>query len=103
MLHQLAFTYMYQTNTTTSWHINGGVLASIIIIAVILGIINIVAWWKTFTKAGRPGWAAIIPVYNYWVLFEISGKPGWWSLFSLLGVIPYLGWLIFLVLYIVAA
>jgi len=31
-----------------------------------------------FVKAGRPGWAAIVPIYNGWVFFEISSKPGWW-------------------------
>lgn len=34
--------------------------------------------WKTFTKAGKPGWAAIIPIYNLIVLLEIAGKPIWW-------------------------
>ncbi|NBV24929.1 MAG: signal peptidase I [Proteobacteria bacterium] len=34
--------------------------------------------WKVFTKAGKPGWAAIIPVYNLIVLLEIGGKPLWW-------------------------
>lgn len=34
--------------------------------------------WKTFTKAGKPGWAAIIPIYNVIVLLEIAGKPIWW-------------------------
>jgi Family of unknown function (DUF5684) len=36
--------------------------------------------WKVFEKAGKPGWAAIIPIYNYIVLCEIVGKPVWWFL-----------------------
>ena len=36
--------------------------------------------WKVFTKAGKPGWAAIIPIYNLIVLLEIVGKPVWWFL-----------------------
>ncbi len=36
--------------------------------------------WKTFEKAGRPGWAGIIPIYNIYVLMEINGRPGWWVL-----------------------
>lgn len=43
-----------------------------------LGIVVLVAWWKIFTKAGKPGWAAIIPVYNIIVLLEITGRPIWW-------------------------
>lgn len=34
--------------------------------------------WKTFEKAGQPGWAAIIPFYNAWILVQISGKESWW-------------------------
>jgi hypothetical protein len=36
--------------------------------------------WKTFVKAGKPGWAAIVPFYNVFVLVEISGRPVWWFL-----------------------
>lgn len=38
----------------------------------------IVGMWKMFTKAGKPGWASIIPIYNIVVLIEITGKPLWW-------------------------
>jgi hypothetical protein len=41
----------------------------------------LVATWKTFVKAGKPGWGAIIPVYNIVLLCEIAGKPGWWTIF----------------------
>lgn len=34
--------------------------------------------WKVFTKAGQPGWAAIVPIYNAIVLLQIAGKPVWW-------------------------
>lgn len=33
-------------------------------ISLILGIIAIVAMWKIFKKADKPGWASIIPIYN---------------------------------------
>ena len=36
--------------------------------------------WIIFAKAGRPGWAAIIPIYNYYIALKIAGKPGWWLL-----------------------
>ena len=36
--------------------------------------------WKVFTKAGKPGWACIVPIYNVIVLLEIAGKPLWWIL-----------------------
>lgn len=43
-------------------------------------ILTIAGLWRTFTKAGKPGWAAIVPIYNLIVLAEIAGKPGWWGL-----------------------
>lgn len=46
--------------------------------AMILAIVGIVAMWKIFTKAGKPGWAAIVPIYNYIILMEIIGRPTWW-------------------------
>ena len=36
--------------------------------------------WRLFTKAGKPGWAVLIPIYNLVVLLEIVGKPVWWVL-----------------------
>jgi hypothetical protein len=34
--------------------------------------------WKVFVKAGRPGWAVLVPIYNTYVFLKIAGKPGWW-------------------------
>ncbi len=33
---------------------------------------------KIFTKAGQPGWAAIIPIYNLYIWLKIAGRPTWW-------------------------
>ena len=48
----------------------------IIYLAII--VLMIAAYWKIFTKAGKPGWAVIIPIYNIIVLLKIIGKPLWW-------------------------
>ncbi len=40
--------------------------------------IYIISMWKIFTKAGQPGWAAIVPVYNTIVLIQVVGRPIWW-------------------------
>ena len=45
------------------------------------------AMWKVFTKAGQPGWAAIIPIYNLVVLAQIAGKPVWWVLLMLIPIV----------------
>ena len=52
----------------------GALLIPILIIYVITAI----GMWKAFEKAGKPGWAALIPIYNYIVILEIVGKPIWW-------------------------
>ncbi len=41
-------------------------------------ILFIASLWKIFTKAGKPGWAAIVPIYNIIVLLEVVGRPLWW-------------------------
>ena len=49
-------------------------------------VLLIVAQWKIYTKAGKPGWACIIPIYNTIVLLEIIGKPWWWLLLLIIPV-----------------
>jgi hypothetical protein len=53
----------------------GGVFF-LIWLVVILAIVA--SMWKIFDKAGKPGWAALVPIYNIVVLLEIVGKPIWW-------------------------
>ncbi|MCG2790922.1 MAG: DUF5684 domain-containing protein, partial [Actinomycetia bacterium] len=45
--------------------------------------------WKIFTKAGKPGWAAIIPIYNTLVQLEILGRPWWWLLLMFIPVVNF--------------
>lgn len=53
-------------------------LIGIIYLALI--VFMIVTMWKIFTKAGKPGWACLIPFYNIFVMIDIAGKPAWWFL-----------------------
>ena len=48
------------------------------IIYVAFLILMIAAGWKVFTKAKKPGWAVIIPIYDIIVILQIVGKPLWW-------------------------
>jgi len=43
--------------------------------------------WKIFETAGKPGWAAIIPIYNIIVLLEIVGRPVWWIVLLLIPIV----------------
>ena len=54
------------------------IAAFMIIFVLIVGgftALMIASMWKVFTKAGCPGWAAIVPVYNAMLLAESGGKP----------------------------
>ena len=50
-------------------------------------VLYLVAMWKIYVKAGKPGWAAIIPIYNLIVLMEIVGKPMWWFILLLIPIV----------------
>ena len=41
-------------------------------------VIMIVAHWRIYAKAGKPGWASLVPIYNLIVYLRIAGKPLWW-------------------------
>jgi len=55
-----------------------------LIVILAITIFLIVAEWKIYEKAGKPGWAVLIPFYNVIVLLEIIGKPWWWLLLMLI-------------------
>ena len=58
-----------------------------LIVELLFAILVIVAMWKVFTKADRPGWAAIIPIYNMYVWCKIVGRPGWWVILMLIPLV----------------
>lgn len=47
-------------------------------------VLMLAALWKLFVKAGKPGWAALVPIYNVVVLLEIVGRPLWWVVLMLI-------------------
>lgn len=58
-----------------------------LLVVLVLSAILCLSLWVIFKKAGKPGWAAFVPVYNSYVLSEIIFGNG---LFFLLLFIPYL-------------
>ena len=60
------------------------------LISLVVCIFLIIVEWKIFTKAGKPGWACIVPIYNMWVLFEIAEGNGAKCFLTL---IPFIGWI----------
>ncbi len=58
-----------------------------ILIGLALAIFVIVCEWIIYVKAGKPGWAVLIPIYNFIVLLQIVGKPWWWLLLMLIPIV----------------
>jgi Family of unknown function (DUF5684) len=79
---------------------SGGAVILVFVYIVVI-VFEIAALWHVFTKAGQPGWAAIIPIYNIWVLLKVIGRPGWWLLLFLIALIPFVGWIVVLVIGII--
>lgn len=59
------------------------------LIMMAVAIVVIAGMWKMFEKAGKPGWAAIVPIYNYIVLLEIIGKPLWWIVLFFIPIVNF--------------
>lgn len=57
-----------------------------IVITLIFVIPALIGMWKVFVKAGKPGWAAIVPLYNLYIYVQIAQKPTWWFVLML---VPY--------------
>ena len=50
----------------------GALGLAVIIFAVVWYILQVIAYWKIFTKAGKPGWHSIIPILNTWDQYDLS-------------------------------
>ena len=95
----LTSTLLGQNNDAAAAAAAGG-FGLFMLIYFALIILMIVGMWKMFDKAGKPGWAAIIPIYNGIVMLEIAGKPIWWIL---LLMVPFVNFVIVVLLYLAIA
>ncbi len=56
-------------------------------ISLVVYVLLVIALWRTFSKAGYPGWLAIIPIVNVFVLVKVGGLSAWWGLLYLVPVV----------------
>jgi hypothetical protein len=97
------YNYNYSTDLTTTTADTGAIAALVAFFAAytfvifLIGIFYVVCMWKIFVKAGKPGWASIVPIYNIIVLLEIVGRPVWWLL---LFFVPFVNFVIGIMLMI---
>jgi hypothetical protein len=64
-------------------------VALYLIIVLAVYVLVVIGWWKIFTKAGQPGWAAIIPLYNIYTLLKVVGRPGWWLILYFIPLVDF--------------
>jgi len=62
-----------------------GILFWVFLLAAV--VVCIAGVWKVFTKAGKPGWACLIPIYNAIVILDIVGRPLWWIILYLVPIV----------------
>jgi len=65
----------------------GGMPTGFLIFMLVICAFYVVCAWKVFTKAGQPGWAAIVPIYNLVVMLQIVRKPLWWIVMFLIPIV----------------
>lgn len=73
-----------------------GVLTVYFVIIIAITVLTIIAMWKIFTKAGKPGWGSLIPFYSTYCLFDITWGNGW---LFLLGFVPCVNFVVMIMLY----
>jgi hypothetical protein len=78
---------------------DGGGAAQLIVgvISLAVAILMFAGMWKTFEKAGEPGWGAIVPIYNIYLMCKIAGRPGWWVI---LCIIPCVSIIFLIIVYL---
>ena len=62
----------------SSYDLEGPAVFLIIIFSLLLAAFYVYCAWKIFEKAGKPGWAALIPIFNTLIQLEIVQRPLWW-------------------------
>ena len=72
----------------------GGIVALTLTTLMIFGLVwfvlQVIADWMIFSKAGQPGWKSIIPIYNVYVEYELCWSGVFGIIFMALSVISAL-------------
>ena len=88
----------YSTSVTSSsldMSTLGSVITQYLGFITVIYVLLIIAMWKIFTKAGKPGWASIVPIYNVIVMFQIIGLNPWLLLLYLIPVVNFVVAIVF--------
>ena len=92
------YDYGYAATDSSIFTLLGGILGAFfgffIVVSLVIAVLQIAGMWKVYTKAGEKGWKCLIPIYNIVILFKISGLSPWIIFGYLVGIIPFVGWIV---------
>lgn len=71
------------------------IVRTILVVIVVLFVYGTILRWIVYKKAGKHGFAAIIPLYRQIVMYQICGLSPW---LILLWFVPVLGWIAMIVI-----
>jgi hypothetical protein len=75
----------------------GSLGAGMVILYLAILVLVVASWWVINQKAGKPGWAAIIPIYNIIVELQIAKMNPW---LVLLMFVPIANVVVLIMMYI---
>lgn len=81
------YDYDYGSGYQSASTMGTGFGIAYLVLVLALYVLLVIANWKIFTKAGRPGWASLIPFYNLYVMFDIAGMNGWLFLLLMIPIV----------------
>lgn len=86
-------------NLTTDYDVNTTAAAGVSVVVMLfwlaIVVVALIGAWKVFEKAGKPGWAALIPIYNTYILLQIIGEEPWKLILTFIpfvNIVMYLLW-----------
>lgn len=80
-----------KTEIATKLLLSNKIVKTVLVVFVIWFIYETILRSMIYIKAGKPGWAAIVPFYRQIVMYQVCGLSPWLMLFWLL---PIIGWFI---------
>jgi signal peptidase I len=70
-------------------YLNDFSLTTVLIIVIGWYLLQSMAYYKFFTKAGQKGWIGFVPFYNYYIHIQIVGRPSYWVLLLFVPIINF--------------
>ncbi len=55
----------------------GVILGALAMFFLMSYLLQVVAYWRLFKKAGQGGWKSLIPIYSSYIRYKISWRPLW--------------------------